>query len=145
MTTFDNLPLELVIKIIELSIEDAVALDDFQLTKNILLQLSLVSKDFTLPAQRALWRAIYGMHFDKPEFMRVIGEGLGKDKKIDNLAFVLQDSEETAFDSFLEVLNGVGEIEELILCDIIATRSNEWPSLFSLPSLAGELLVGVTL
>lgn len=106
MAKFDDLPLELVIKIIELSIEDAIALDEFQPTKNICLQLSLVSKDFTLPTQRALWRAIYGMHFDSFEFMRVIGEGVGKDKKIDNLAFVLEESGEKAFDG---LLNGVAE------------------------------------
>lgn len=63
MANFNNLPLELINRIIDLSVEDAVALEDNDVRKSILVKLALVSKVFTIPAQNALWRYIHtGFH-----------------------------------------------------------------------------------
>lgn len=54
MAHFSRVPIELIMKIVDLAEEDFVALKDEQSRRKLLLNLALVSKDFTLLAQEAL-------------------------------------------------------------------------------------------
>lgn len=53
-----SLPVETIIKIMELSVEDALAIDDHITRRKILLNLSLISIKYAFLAQEILWRRL---------------------------------------------------------------------------------------
>lgn len=148
MASFDCLPSELLIKIVDSAAEDYVALEDESSRRKILLNLALVSKAFTIPAQEALWRYIDARNLNELSFTRVISEGFGRDKEVKRLIFPLNsdgDSErEEESKWFLEVLRGIKGVEELRLY-------NEdrpvvyWLSPFEVASVKGKLTKQVTI
>lgn len=104
---FDDVPLETLTHIIDLSVEDLVAFDEEKTRRRILLSLALVCKAFTVPSQKVLWR---NMSFD--DFWKVKGlleDGFGKDKIVET--FSLSECDDLDQDSDAVVfLQGVKEV-----------------------------------
>lgn len=78
MSSFNDLPQELIIKIVDAAVEDAVILKAESLRRSILIALALVSKAFVLPSQKALWRFMDEKDLNK--IQDLIVQGLAKDK-----------------------------------------------------------------
>lgn len=141
MTSLNTLPIELIINIIDLAAEDYVIFQDEVSRRKILLNLSLVSRNFTLPSQQALWRYIAVGSFDHSRFIIPIREGLGRDKKVRSLIFELRgegDEKELSLEYFFEVLSGINSITELDLSSRYGDPVN-LPDFCEIASVKGKL------
>lgn len=83
MANMMSLPLELIVRIVDLAVEDSIALSADYLQeitrRQILLRLSLVSKTFKQPSQRALCKYVTQSDFEMTRFV----DNLGQDKVIE--------------------------------------------------------------
>lgn len=115
MANFNDLPIELVIKVVNLSTEDAVSLNNERSRRYILLNLSLVSKTFTELAQVSLWKV---MHTEDIIFTRsLVHKGFGRDKVIEKL--ILDSGSGELYRRYLlQFLNGVRKVYSIKVLSI---------------------------
>lgn len=157
MTSFNDLSQELVDKVVELSIEKVTSLFKIAieskkeiLRKKILLNLCLIAKRFVVPSQKLLWKyvgctdpSVRHAADTNAAFIRSIREGLGKNMIIEDLRFSLgrRSDFKTQVEELVEILKGVKSVKFLSIINTISTYENpdnEWPAIFSIPSLQGE-------
>lgn len=130
MASFNSLPTELVNRIIDLSVEDAVALEDNDVRKSILVKLAVVSKVFTTPAQKALWRYINSPDF-KGKLLDVVKSRLTRNMIIQEVAL---NAAPRRCPALLQLLEGVQTVLSLEL-HTGSTLAAALPSILLLPSL----------
>lgn len=136
MASINTLPLELIIRITDLSVEDAIALQEEKLRRRILTRLSLVCKDFTLPSQQALWK--YMKQGDTIAVNNLIVSGFGKDKVIEKLSFKCFDNVAQLSDAvvFLEGVHKVKSLSVTLGQNIYKSNVDFW-DLSSIKALRG--------
>lgn len=136
-----SLPLELINRIVDLAVEDCVALADAEVLsvvevtdyRQILLDLSLVAKSFTPPAQLALWRYVTYMDFHHNMFVDISG----KDKVIEEfeMNFSCGTGSYIGTPDLLYFLKHISRINSLILCtDGMENSVLDLSNVFSLQS-----------
>lgn len=148
MSSFNDLPIELITKIVELTMESNLKLADIDSNAisrvTILLRLSLISKIFTIPSQRILWRNVYIENIINASFLRVIREGFARNKRIDNLDFSVREEErgreeegELEVGDLIEVLENIAGVRELTIFNDTG-RILKLPDIFKFKSLKGK-------
>lgn len=141
MDNFNDLPVEVLGNIIDLSIEEYVLLDEESSRRKILVSLALVSKMFTLPSQRALWKYIGIDGNTKPCFKNLVETGFAKDMVVERLTCNVERNTIVAvIDLFVFVLKGLKSVKGLSLQCHNIVEDNMLPLLFHLPSLKCKLL-----
>lgn len=150
MAKFNSLCQELVNRVIELSVEDIIpstgvcsGKSERTLRKKILSNLSLVSKRFTLPAQRLIWSFISITLYKHSAFMEMIPNGSGRGMTVEGLMFGVDGNSKfkTQANALPEILNGVHEVKTLSIINTVydsTGEGNKWPVIFSIPSLQSE-------
>lgn len=149
MASINDLPIELITRIVELTMEGRLILADFdsmttttRQLEPVLLRLSLISKIFTIPSQRVLWRNINIENITNASFLRVIREGFGRNKMIDRLNLSISKAEgereeEGEVGDLIEVLQNIAGVKELNIYNDTGTIL-ELPDIFKFKSLEGK-------
>lgn len=141
MTSFNDVPIELLEYIIDLSVETDILLQQETSRRTTLLNLSLVSKQFTTPAQNALWKRL---EFGKLEcalhseckIMSLIEQGFARTKAVEFFHFLyVNDLKNNAM--LWKIVKGVRQISSLKLRGPMYVRL-DLRSLFLLPSLQSK-------
>lgn len=86
MASIYALPIELLQRVVDLLEEDFVALNEEQSRRNMLLNLSLVSKQFIRPAQEVLWRRLNDKDLAKGDIMNLLRHGFAKNIVVQELS-----------------------------------------------------------
>lgn len=89
MATFNDLPLEILEYIVNLSVEDAIVLREERTRRKILRNLALVSKEFARPSQAALWKYLCSseVYFYSYGFVEMIEEGFARKMVVEEIDF----------------------------------------------------------
>lgn len=132
MASFNDLPIELIIKIINLSVEDIILLNGESSRCSILSNLSLISKQFTLPSQIKLWKFLFSTKMLSESFMNLIKSGFGKEMIVERFTFTIRDE---TIDIILEILRGLKRVEHLRLGAGFDQSCKGLNKLFEVPSL----------
>lgn len=144
MASINDLPIESITKIIDLSVEDSVArcLENYsRYDSDMLLNLALVSKHFTRPTQKVLWRYMNSDHL--PFIDQVsLQNGFGKDKIIE--CFTIKDGAnfDSAGKAFLRNVKEVLELRVSTMIGSIETPRFVLLNLSSVPSLTSKFTSG---
>lgn len=144
MASFNDLPIELLEYVINLSVEEAYLEGNEGIRLKTLYNLALVSKEFTKPSQTALWKKLTTRYpyFFSTRFDAAIGDGLGKTMIVEELEFCIQpvwdvsDNDRLAF--MIKVLMGVHQVNHLNLEITRRKNGTVLPVIFSLPSLQSK-------
>lgn len=149
MVHISSLPVEIIIKIMELSVEDAIAIEDESLSREILMNLSLISIKYAFIAQEILWRYLeLGENaMTDSLFLSLIEKGFGKNMYVDTLAvrlsYFMERIEGMNVKAEMEkvtlAVNGVASIENFIVGIVSAGIQPpllHLPAVFGLPSLS---------
>lgn len=145
--SFNSLPQEIINKIIELTVEEEVVLEEDYERRTILLRLALISRVFTNHSQVVLWRYII-LYFDNPDRnrkkSRSLRIGFKKEKKykVQHLSFTSSVKNHfiwLSMGNFLrEIISGVEEIVALTLKADSLPNYSMMPAVFALPSLRSK-------
>lgn len=135
MATFTSLPPELVELIVQHSVKEKMMEEEER--RELLLNLSLVSRVFTRPSQRVLWSFIYWPMELETEalFMRSVNDGLANNIAVDELEFTFRyNVHEAKMKNLVVLLRSVTSVKRFNFRSV--TRDAVvCSSLFSLPSL----------
>lgn len=119
MATFNDLPVELVQNIVNLTVEDLQSHLQAYERRFILIKLCLISRIFKLPAQDALWSRIDRYICSSDKLIKSIQDGFGRNKKVESFTFVIPYDSNSSAEKNLEKLEilllGVDSIEDMTL------------------------------
>lgn len=147
MTSLDNLPIEILEKVADMipevlnNVNERLATKENHLRRRTLINLALVSKRYTLPAQQALWYFIDLQNEDKRKIMNAIRHGYGRNKKVKRLEFniLLTRNARTidpgAENMLLEFLSGIRVVVSLSLGPHVTRVVHHLRDVLLLPSL----------
>lgn len=140
MASISNLPSELLARIVDLSVEDKLTYEKDKIRREILLNLSLVMKSFTEPAQKALWRKIGTEQLKFSPFMKLIEQGFAQNMVVEVLTFETSGYQGPSSESLVRCLEGVARVKTLDLIDYYESESGfvPLPILFTIPSLQSQ-------
>lgn len=129
MIDIQDLPMELIIKIINLSVEEFRVV----LYRKILLTLSLVSKDFTIPAQNSLWNFLDSKDIVDSGFVELIENGFGKDKVVEEIRFISKHAHDLG--QLRKLLSSINSVLSLTIFNQAILLEEAVQSFESIPSL----------
>lgn len=132
---FNDLPTEILIHIINLSVAGAVAEDYGTLSRQILLSLALVCKLFTVPAQRGLWTCMDSQKCG--QLKKLLKDGVGKDRIVESFCVEYDCDDKAVNSNVRRFLKGVKEVWHLDIsipsyCSYIEKGAADFASISSL-------------
>lgn len=139
---FNDLPTEIIEKIIEQSVENLTTSgNDLATRRYNLFNLALVSKVFFLPVKKELWSFLPESLFLDEVFLNSVAVGHGKNMTIKSMSCRAMSPKDKGFqlklDGMIKVMKGVAKV---LAITIEAREMRELPLFFNAESLKCEFL-----